>query len=269
MLSFHIESRPIEPPLPHITDLSHLPEHPIQHIKPKRTNLTKCISKPTDPTKFGNNLLSHTHTSSTTTPLQPRQQPSTGGQCILSALKPIQTTPSLSIELNMSNLLLDEPHQRCPKLRLLDNHMGRVDAQCGSELPFQSSIAPNPPEPPKAKHPSDTPTKNTLPSHLHNYFPIYPMPLSPVTRPVPQPLPISHVPLHRRGTILDIYGTMSLTMLTSPPPRMTQIPCLHHVMCCLKYEVGTLDYHLIFAPKSFIYTSKNHPRNRPHSSHLI
>lgn len=53
---------------------------------------------------------------------------------------------------------------------------------------------------------------------------------------------------------------MSITTLTSPHPRTIEL--LVSATCFLKYETGTLDYHLMFSPKSFVYTSINHHRNR-------
>lgn len=83
----------------------------------------------------------------------------------------------------------------------------------------------------------------------HNPFPLQPIPISPVINPVPLPLPISHVPIHRRGTIIEVYGNQSLTILSSPPPCATEL--LVSVASYLKYETRRLDYRLTFNPSAF------------------
>lgn len=84
--------------------------------------------------------------------------------------------------------------------------------------------------------------------------------MSPIVRTVPQPLPIAHVPLHIRGTIVDIYGNQSLTVMTSAPTRTIELVVF--VTCFLKYESGMLDYREFFTPISFLNSVRNCSRKR-------
>lgn len=62
------------------------------------------------------------------------------------------------------------------------------------------------------------PPRSSFQAHPLINFPLSQFPVSWIVRPVPQPLLLSHVPLHCRGTIINIYGE-SLTLLTSPTPQ--------------------------------------------------
>lgn len=93
----------------------------------------------------------------------------------------------------------------------------------------------------------------------YNSFPLQPIPIRSMVRHVPQPLPLSHIPLHCQGTIVDVYENQSLTMLASPPQRMEEL--LVSVSSFLKYKTGTLDYRLIFSPTKF--TNFYNRRNKP------
>lgn len=84
----------------------------------------------------------------------------------------------------------------------------------------------------------------------HNAFPLQPIPISSIVRPVPPPLPLSHIPIHTKGTSIEIYRTQSLTFLTTAPPQTSQLDV--SVESSLKYETGTINYRLLFNPSALI-----------------
>lgn len=90
----------------------------------------------------------------------------------------------------------------------------------------------------------------------HNLFPVAPFLFNSIIRPIPYPLPQPHLPIHRRGTIIDEYENQSLTLPQSPLPRATEL--LASVTSFLKYETGTLDYLLFFLRSAFLSLARNH-----------
>lgn len=155
---------------------------------------------------------------------------------------------SLLKQCHMSHSKLDKPPQGTQELCFVGYNMEYHEEHNFDPICCKSRIEASSPKSSKSEH---TPNP-TSPGTPFQQIPTPLDPSEPIVRNVPQPLPLAHVRLHRRGTILEIHGNQSLTILTSPPPRTTEM--VVSITCFRKYEARAIDYRKIFTPTSFTNT---------------
>lgn len=93
-----------------------------------------------------------------------RPQPPIRRPHILSPNQSLRAPPTLPIQLNRCNTVLDEPLERNLKQCVLDNKLGRYNAQSSIKLSIQSPVSTHSSQYATEKHTNDIFIENLLPS---------------------------------------------------------------------------------------------------------